>query len=169
MSIRGTVPYSLSQVDWHPEKHRLTYDSFAQSAYFMSCDIEYDKYIHFIFSAWTISMLIFSIMLFGWHQGILLRYSVDVWYAGMNVFFVRKFLFFAQIVIRNCAEILKWGYYFSYKLLDKGLFEVVLAYGIVYVISDLLRQLRFLHRGLLYHYAGIFWLGLILISMAVLL
>lgn len=144
------------------------HDSYTQNTYFLVSEVEFDKYIHFVFSAWTISMLFFSIIIFGGQKGILLRSSIDVWFAGLNVFFARKFLFFSQVVLKNCVEVLRVGYLFSYKLLDKGLYEVVFAYGVVSVITDVLGRLKLLHRGSLYQYAGTLWLVILLSSMALL-
>jgi hypothetical protein len=154
--------------DWQPEKHFAIHDIHAQSTYFLSSAIEYDRYLHFVFVAWTLSMLLFSLMVFGWRNGVPLRFGVDVRFSGINVLLARKFLFLPQIIVKNCVEVPKVGYQFSYKLLDKGVFEIVFAYGIVSVTSDVLRKSKLLHRGSIYHHGGILWPSILLSSMFVL-
>ena len=59
-------------------------------------------------------------------------------------------------------KLLNFGYLVSFKKLDKGCFEVIGPYGIGLLFSKVTKQVGRLQSGMIYHYAVIMLLGLIL-------
>jgi len=57
---------------------------------------------------------------------------------------------------------MKFGYLVSFKRLDKGCFEIIGPYGISLLFSRVTRQISKLQSGMIYHYAVIMLLGLVL-------
>jgi len=58
---------------------------------------------------------------------------------------------------------LDFGYRISFKTLDKGCFEIVGPYGISFLFVNLTRYLSKLQSGMIYHYAVVMLLGVILL------
>lgn len=57
---------------------------------------------------------------------------------------------------------LDFGYRISFKTLDKGCFEILGPYGISFLFQNLTRYLSRLQSGMIYHYAVVMLLGVIL-------
>ena len=62
---------------------------------------------------------------------------------------------------------LNFGYQVSFKSLDKGVFEVIGPQGICLAFSNLARRISKLQSGMIYHYAVVMLIGLILFITAV--
>lgn len=58
---------------------------------------------------------------------------------------------------------LDFGYRVSFKTLDKGCFEILGPYGISFLFQNLTRYLSKLQSGMIYHYAVVMLLGVILL------
>ncbi len=58
---------------------------------------------------------------------------------------------------------LDFGYRISFKTLDKGCFEILGPYGIRFLFENLARYLSRLQSGMIYHYAVVMLLGVILL------
>lgn len=58
---------------------------------------------------------------------------------------------------------LDFGYRISFKTLDKGCFEILGPYGISFLFQNLTRYLSRLQSGMIYHYAVVMLLGVILL------
>jgi NADH-ubiquinone oxidoreductase chain 5 len=58
-------------------------------------------------------------------------------------------------------KLLYVGYNYSFKLIDRGLLELVGPYGITNLISLISLKISKLQTGYLYHYAFLFFLGLV--------
>ena len=58
---------------------------------------------------------------------------------------------------------LDFGYRISFKTLDKGCFEILGPYGISFLFHNLTRYLSRLQSGMIYHYAVVMLLGVILL------
>ena len=86
-----------------------------------------------------------------------LYYSISKKYIYINRFFLYK----------NITNLFIISYKFMYKLLDKGLLEVVGPYGAVYSIYNLAQKITKLQSGYIYHYIGYIFIILILLIFAV--
>ena len=58
---------------------------------------------------------------------------------------------------------LDFGYRISFKTLDKGCFEILGPYGISFLFTNLTRYISRLQSGMIYHYAVVMLLGVILL------
>jgi len=56
---------------------------------------------------------------------------------------------------------LHFGYHYSFKLLDKGIIEIIGPFGIAKSIKVLIKELQRLQTGFVYHYALVMLIGLI--------
>jgi NADH-ubiquinone oxidoreductase chain 5 len=75
-------------------------------------------------------------------------------------FFIKKWYFdniYNKFVVNTFFYI---GYHISFKLLDRGLFELMGPLGIIRLISNLIKKVSNLQSGLIYHYIFIMILGL---------
>jgi len=75
-------------------------------------------------------------------------------------FFIKKWYFdniYNKFIVNSFFYI---GYHVSFKLLDRGLFELVGPLGLIRLISNLINKLSSLQSGLIYHYIFIMILGL---------
>ncbi len=76
------------------------------------------------------------------------------------IFFIKKWYFdniYNKFVVNMFFYI---GYHISFKLLDRGLFELIGPLGIVRFISNLIKKISNLQSGLIYHYIFTMILGL---------
>ncbi len=81
-------------------------------------------------------------------------------------FFNQKW-YFDQIYNRFCVQpLLKIGYHTTFKLLDKGIIEILGPYGIASIIRFTVDRARNIQSGLIYHYTFIMVSGLILLLLA---
>lgn len=138
---------------------------YSRVAYFIVSEIEYNKYIALVFTAWALTMLVVGLVLFALSHELSLRFSINLWYTGAYTLFARKFLFVSQIAVRTSVEVFHAGYNSCYKLLDKGIFEVLLPYGVTSILSSSVRKMKLIHSSILYHYAGLLCLALIMLLM----
>ena len=77
--------------------------------------------------------------------------------------FLNKKLFFDKLYQEFISQyVFIFGYSTSYKLVDRGIFEVMGPYGLNYIISKTGSDLQKLQSGYLYHYTFIF---LVIISL----
>jgi len=77
--------------------------------------------------------------------------------------FLNKKLFFDKLYQEFISQyVFIFGYSTSYKLVDRGIFEVTGPYGLNYIISKTGSDLQKLQSGYLYHYTFIF---LVIISL----
>jgi NADH-ubiquinone oxidoreductase chain 5 len=75
-------------------------------------------------------------------------------------FFIKKWYFdniYNKFIVNTFFYI---GYHISFKLLDRGLFELIGPLGLVRLISNLIKKISNLQSGLIYHYIFIMILGL---------
>lgn len=83
---------------------------------------------------------------------------------GLKVYnFLNKKLFFDKLYQEFISQyVFIFGYSTSYKLVDRGIFEITGPYGLNYIISKTGSDLQKLQSGYLYHYTFIF---LVIISL----
>jgi NADH:ubiquinone oxidoreductase subunit 5 (subunit L)/multisubunit Na+/H+ antiporter MnhA subunit len=75
-------------------------------------------------------------------------------------FFIKKW-YFDNIYNKFVVNIFFFiGYHISFKLLDRGLFELIGPLGITRLISNLIKKVSNLQSGLIYHYIFTMILGL---------
>jgi NADH-ubiquinone oxidoreductase chain 5 len=116
----------------------------------------YIKLIPFIFSiaGVSIAILVYNIyekkfIIFSFYKKIFYIYS----------FFIKKWYFdiiYNNFIIKN---ILQFGYNISFKILDRGLFELLGPLGIVRSLTIISKKISNLQTGLIYHYAFMIILG----------
>jgi len=117
--------------------------------------------------------VIFS--LFGAFLGYTLYSSNILWNMpeqGSVLRFVYSFFnqkwYFDQLYNRFCVQpLLKIGYHTTFKLLDKGIIEILGPYGIASIIRYTVDRARYLQSGLIYHYTFIMVSGLILLLLVI--
>ncbi len=97
-------------------------------------------------------------------QGKIFSYKMKTSRFGVLIYSVlNKRWFFDKVYNDFLSEkLLNFGYLVSFKKLDKGCFEVIGPYGIGLLFSKVTKQVGRLQSGMIYHYAVIMLLGLIL-------
>ncbi len=78
----------------------------------------------------------------------------------LDYFLNKRWLFdkiFNDFIVRL---FLRFGYEVSFKVLDKGAFEILRPYGISYTFWKLAKQISKLQSGFVYHYAFVMLIGL---------
>lgn len=131
-------------------------------------DVDYSLYIHHIFTVWVLYFIFFCIIVFTTFRGSRAIYALCIrhWITGPIHFFVRKYVFYNKFFIYNTTiRILDFSYASSFKLLDKGLFEISGPYGAINTISKVSRRVTVMQTGLLYHNTGILILGALFLLM----
>lgn len=61
------------------------------------------------------------------------------------------------------SSVMRISYNTMYKLFDKGLIEFVGPFGITHGIKQLVMPQHILQSGLIYHYAGFFFIALMIV------
>nr|YP_001315130.1 NADH dehydrogenase subunit 5 [Chlorokybus atmophyticus]ABO15105.1 NADH dehydrogenase subunit 5 [Chlorokybus atmophyticus] len=95
---------------------------------------------------------------------LLLIYRLKTSLIGRKIYlFLNKRWFFDHILNDRVAEkALYFGYEVSYKILDKGVLEILGPYGISATLRRIVQQVSRLQSGFVYHYAFIMLIGLTL-------
>lgn len=114
------------------------------------------KLIPFIFSLSGVSIAILVYNIYE-KKFVNLNFYTKMYY--IYSFFVKKWYFdviYNHFIVKS---ILNFGYSISFKMLDRGLFEIIGPLGIVRNISVLSKRISQLQTGLIYHYALTIILG----------
>lgn len=120
------------------------------------------KLIPFIF---TILVILLTIPLYLVYYNF--KYRSKIKNIHLYSFFNKKWYFdklYTNFIVNN---ILYFGYNISFKLIDRGILELIGPYGLVTSVSTIAKTIRKLHTGLIYHYILIIILlmGLYLINL----
>jgi len=78
----------------------------------------------------------------------------------LYTFFNKRWLFdriYNQFIAASC---LQFGYHISFKLIDKGVLELIGPYGIINTTTQLVSKVSRLQTGFIYHYAFVMVIGL---------
>jgi NADH-ubiquinone oxidoreductase chain 5 len=105
----------------------------------------------------------FSFFFFQYYQYKMQNLKNYINFYSVYHFLIKKWyfdLFYNQIIAKI---FLNFGYYTSFKLLDRGLFEILGPFGIVNLIKKTSYITSELQTGLIYHYILIMLLSLTLI------
>ena len=99
-----------------------------------------------------------------------LVYALKVSYLGRNVFgfLTKKWYFdiiYNEFLVRTC---LNFGYKISFKLLDRGVIELIGPFGIVKVVTNLVRRVSLLQTGFIFNYAFMMLSGVTFILVSLL-
>ncbi len=139
---------------WNTSLFQLT----THISYFDSEFLDFKiKLIPFIFS---ISGLILAICVYHLFESKVSSLIVFKKIYYFYTFFVKKWYFdiiYNKFIVNIFFYI---GYHISFKLLDRGLFELIGPLGIIRLISTLIKKVSNLQSGLIYHYIFIMILGL---------
>lgn len=131
-------------------------------------DVDYSQYIHHIFTIWVLYFIFFSLIVLTTFSGSRALYMLCIrpFVVGPMHTFVRKYLFYNRLFIYNTSvRILDFSFVTTFKLLDKGLFEILGPYGAIKAISKKAHRVSAMQTGLLYHNTGILILGAIFLLM----
>jgi NADH:ubiquinone oxidoreductase subunit 5 (subunit L)/multisubunit Na+/H+ antiporter MnhA subunit len=91
-------------------------------------------------------------------------YKVKISRLGVLLYYMLNKRWFFDKVYNTflSGKLLYFGYIISFKKLDKGCFEIIGPYGISLLFSKVTRQISRLQSGMIYHYAVMMLVGLIL-------
>lgn len=91
-------------------------------------------------------------------------YFMKTSWIGRKLYYVfnKRWLFDKVINDFIAQKNLDFGYRISFKTLDKGMFEILGPYGISFLLKNLTRYISRLQSGMIYHYAVVMLLGVIL-------
>lgn len=131
-------------------------------------DVDYSLYVHHIFTVWVLYFIFFCFLILTTFTGSRALYllCISPIIAGPMNLFARKYLFYNKFFIYHTTiRIFDYSYATSFKLLDKGLFEILGPYGAINTISKAARRVTKMQTGLLYHNTGILILGAIFLLM----
>jgi NADH-ubiquinone oxidoreductase chain 5 len=139
---------------WNTSLFQLT----THISYFESEFLDFKiKLIPFIFS---ISGLILAICIYHIFEMKVSSLTLFKKIYSFYTFFIKKWYFdniYNKFIVNTFFFI---GYHISFKLLDRGLFELIGPLGIIRLISNLIKKISSLQSGLIYHYILIMILGL---------
>jgi NADH-ubiquinone oxidoreductase chain 5 len=139
---------------WNTSLFQLT----THISYFESEFLDFKiKLIPFIFS---ISGLILAICIYHIFEIKVSSLTLFKRIYSFYTFFIKKWYFdniYNKFIVNTFFFI---GYHISFKLLDRGLFELIGPLGIIRLISNLIKKISSLQSGLIYHYILIMILGL---------
>jgi len=109
-----------------------------------------------------------SLFLYHYYSYIFYVVNKNVIYREIYVYFNKKWLF--DIIYNHfiVKKILFISYFITFKMLDRGLFEIVGPTGLVRIVNNLSRGISNFQSGYLYHYAFIMILSLVLIILILL-
>lgn len=105
-----------------------------------------------------------ALLLNGFHSNAYKLYQSMVHFSFMREIyrFLNKRWYFDLIYNEFIGKkLLSFGYNNSFKLLDKGLIEIIGPYGLEKLMKNLTNKMRLLQTGYLYHYAFIFLIGIV--------
>lgn len=131
-------------------------------------DVDYSQYIHHIFTVWVLYFIFICLIVLTTFSGSRALYLLCIHprFVGPMHFFVRKYIFYNRYFIyKSTMRIFDFSYATSFKLLDKGLFEIFGPYGAINITSKMARRVSAMQTGLLYHNTGILILGAIFLLM----
>ena len=127
---------------------------------------EYNAYIRNITVVWTIYFLVGSVLLVTFFKYFFMYAVVGslIWIRQLFTLVCKKYLFINRIIMYPfISSIMRVSYNTLYKLFDKGLIEFVGPFGITHCIKQLVMPQHILQSGLIYHYAGFFFIALMVV------
>jgi proton-translocating NADH-quinone oxidoreductase chain L len=112
-----------------------------------------------------LSIFSLFIALFLYHLKFKFFYKIKTSNLGKLIYnFLNRKWFFDKIYYEFLSQnVLKISYDITYKIIDKGLIEILGPYGIVYVFTQWSRNLSYFQTGYIFHYSLIIFLSLILL------
>ena len=119
------------------------------------------KMLPFIF---TIGGLLLAFLLNQTRTGKINSYYAKTSHLGMIIYSLLSKRWFFDKVYNDflSQKLLNFGYIVSFKRLDKGCFEIIGPYGISLLFYKVTKHISRLQSGMIYHYAVIMLVGLIL-------
>lgn len=98
-------------------------------------------------------------------------YNIKISVFGRDFYtFLNKRWFFDKIQNEFIGKnILSFGYNITYKLLDRGLIEIIGPFGVSSIVRDLSRKISNFQTGYIYNYAFVMLVGVTLLIMVILL
>jgi len=91
--------------------------------------------------------------------------GIASWTKQLFIIVSKKYLFINRLVILGGIHALfPAAYGIFYKLIDKGIVELIGPFGIVSAIQHLLHVQHRVQTGLVYHYAGYILIGIIIVT-----
>lgn len=90
-------------------------------------------------------------------------YEFKISLVGKTLYtFLNKRWFFDKVYNDFIGRaFLYFGYHYSFKLLDKGIIEILGPFGIMHTMKNLAKQVRKIQTGFIYHYALVMLIGLL--------
>ncbi len=80
------------------------------------------------------------------------------------VFFSKKWFFDFIYTHFITKKLLSFGYKYSFKLIDRGLLELIGPFGLKNLMARIVLNVNKLHTGFIYHYAFAFFIGFLVIG-----
>nr|YP_004222736.1 NADH dehydrogenase subunit 5 [Glaucocystis nostochinearum]ADW83108.1 NADH dehydrogenase subunit 5 [Glaucocystis nostochinearum] len=122
-------------------------------------DSEYiDYYLKLIPVIFSLIGSVCSYLLYRFSKNFL--FTLNLRFKTIYIFFNKRWLFDKIYNEFIGLPALSFGYNISFKLLDRGFFEIFGPYGLAFVLLNFAKNTSRLQTGLLYHYIFIFILGL---------
>jgi len=118
----------------------------------------YIKLIPFIF---TILGIFFAVVLYGIYERKFINLVFYKKIYNLYCFLVKKWYFdiiYNEIIVKN---LVKFGYFVSFKMVDRFLLESLGPLGLVRFFKNLIKKVSLLQSGLIYHYVFCIMLGLL--------
>lgn len=112
----------------------------------------------------TIAGLLLAFLINQLSTGKFTSYKIKSSRFGVVLYYILNKRWFFDKVYNDflSQKLLNFGYLIAFKRLDKGCFEIVGPYGISLLFSKATKQISRLQSGMIYHYAVIMLVGLIL-------
>jgi NADH-ubiquinone oxidoreductase chain 5 len=108
----------------------------------------------------SLSGIIFAFIFYKFQSKLLFKLKISV--IGKKVYsFLNKKWFFDKIYNEQLGQFFfNFGYTISYKIIDRGIFEILGPHGISIVLTKLSSTIHKLQTGYIYHYTFVFLIGI---------
>lgn len=145
----------LGVTNWNYSFHQLSIHTSFFDSEFLNFQIKLFPVIASFFGTY------YCLFIYSFYLNKLSNLIIYMQYFYIYKFFSKKWYFdsiYNNYIVYN---IFYFGYYISFKILDRGFFEKVGPLGIVQYLNITSIKTSFLHSGLLYHYILIIFLGIV--------
>jgi NADH-ubiquinone oxidoreductase chain 5 len=108
----------------------------------------------------SLSGIITAFLVYNFQSKLLFRLKTSI--LGKKIYnFLNKKWFFDKVYNEQLGQFFfNFGYFTSYKVIDRGIFEILGPYGISTILSRISILISNLQTGYIYHYAFVFLIGI---------